>query len=62
MAQERTVTCPGCGAAMNRHAEKLAHDPRGESASAWDAALDGVLLEFHSCPQCGAMEERPARD
>ena len=51
--------CPGCGAAMNWHAEKL-DQSRSNEESAYDADLDGVLVEFHTCPVCKFVVERAA--
>lgn len=59
MPEKTAVTCLGCGAEMNRHAEKVDHDPLGEDAPGWDGALGGVLFEFHSCAECHATEQRP---
>lgn len=51
------IHCPGCGAAMNRHAEKLV-DPVDERSSA-EVGIEGLLLSFHECPLCGWIEQRP---
>ena len=52
------VPCPGCGAAMNRHAEKVVHP--AEAAEVVDPALGGVVLETHTCPGCGRIASRRA--
>jgi predicted RNA-binding Zn-ribbon protein involved in translation (DUF1610 family) len=44
------VDCPRCGAAMNRHAEKLVY---AEGAAE-------LLEEIHACPRCGNVESRVA--
>jgi uncharacterized protein (DUF2225 family) len=58
MSQQRRIRCPGCGAEMNRHAEKIDSSRTLEESAAADPALDGVLVEFHTCPSCGYVEER----
>jgi len=60
MNERARVRCPGCGAEMNCHAEKL--DPqRAADDPAADPALDGVVLEIHTCPVCKFVLEREAR-
>jgi C4-type Zn-finger protein len=55
--RERTkMICPVCGAEMNRHAEKVDYSAPG----AFDPDFGGVLMEFHTCPRCGFIVERPA--
>jgi hypothetical protein len=44
---------------MNFHAEKI-DQSRPPDDPAADAALGGVLLEFHTCPACKLVLERPA--
>lgn len=59
MAEPESLECPGCGARMNRHAEKV--DYRGlDALREWRDG--GVLAEFHACtrPGCGFTLERPA--
>jgi ssDNA-binding Zn-finger/Zn-ribbon topoisomerase 1 len=53
------INCPECGAPMNRHAEKL-DQSRGAGEKGWDTDLDGVLVEFHTCPVCKFVVERPS--
>jgi len=52
------LTCPQCGAPMNRHAE-LPTEPRdaNEAAQA-ELGLGVVLEETHQCPRCGAIVAR----
>ncbi|MFN2386296.1 MAG: hypothetical protein ABR576_08430 [Thermoanaerobaculia bacterium] len=50
------IPCPHCGAAMNRHAEKIVQ-PVDDQSSA-EAGLEGLLLSFHECPACGWIEQR----
>lgn len=46
------LSCPRCGAKMNRHAEKIVHrDPDSPD-------FDGVVEEFHTCPGCRYVLER----
>ena len=60
MLEQQRIRCPGCGAEMNRHAEKVDYSWTLEEPAAADAAFDGVLVEFHTCPRCGSIEERAA--
>lgn len=55
---ERLI-CPRCGGEMNRHAEKVDYsaDPSGLSSP---LVFGGALMEFHSCPGCKHIVERPA--
>jgi ribosomal protein S27AE len=55
----RAMTCPECGAAMNRHGEKLVYS--GETGGpAVDPVLGGVMEEMHACPRCGYVASRRA--
>ena len=56
MTERPRITCPACGAEMNRHAEKV--DSSGTEG--FDSELGGVLMEFHTCPACGLVVERRA--
>lgn len=57
MAESDKLNCPGCGAEMNHHADKLVHDSApGEDAAEADA--DGFILEAHTCPACGRSATR----
>ena len=58
MAEPRKIRCPTCGAEMNRHAEKVDYSRALEEGSVGDPAFEGVLVEFHTCPACGDVEER----
>jgi hypothetical protein len=56
------MTCPACGAEMNRHAEKLV-TPAGPADEAWDEAwvdpvLGGIVDELYACPACGTSASR----
>jgi hypothetical protein len=44
---------------MNRHAEKVDYSRTPEEGAA-DPAFEGLLVEFHTCPACGYVEERTA--
>lgn len=59
-AEAEKITCPKCGAEMNRHAEKIDYTVGHADASASDAELGGVVLEFHTCPECGQTLSRRA--
>lgn len=51
------LTCPMCGAVMNRHAEKI--DTRIAVDAGEDfALLGGALCEIHTCPACRYVMER----
>ena len=54
------VLCPGCGAVMNHHAEKLVDLVDAGEAGRFDLALGGLLEEMHACPACGNVESRPS--
>ena len=60
MSEQRKIRCPVCGAEMNRHAEKVDYSWTLEGSAAADAAFEGALVEFHTCPACGYVEERAA--
>jgi predicted RNA-binding Zn-ribbon protein involved in translation (DUF1610 family) len=59
MFEQQTIRCPGCGAEMNRHAEKVDYSRTPEEGAA-DPTFEGLLVEFHTCPACGYVEERTA--
>lgn len=58
MSAPRTpLSCPRCGAPMNRHAEKPC-EPRDE-AEARRADAEGIMIEeTHQCPGCGCIVAR----
>jgi len=60
MLQQRRIRCPVCGAEMNRHAEKVDYSWTPEEPEAADTAFEGALVEFHTCPAGGWVEERAA--
>ncbi len=59
-AGREPMICPKCGDEMNYHADKLLYPEREEEFRFLDAALGGVVAEFHSCPGCGAGASRLA--
>ena len=54
---DRTMSCPRCGAAMNRHAEKLSWTNEDEPGEI-DPAFGGVIEAQFACPVCGASAAR----
>jgi predicted RNA-binding Zn-ribbon protein involved in translation (DUF1610 family) len=52
------MTCPGCGAEMNPHAEKPVVPMPDVETSRVDWALGVLLEEVHQCPACGWVESR----
>ena len=60
MAEANPMICPDCGVPMNHHADKLRKEAHSDDASAFESALDGVIEQFHTCPQCGKTESRRA--
>jgi ribosomal protein S27AE len=55
------MICPGCGAEMNQHAEKLVDPTSAEMAKRIDPALGAIVQEMHTCPGCGAGAMREAQ-
>jgi ribosomal protein S27AE len=53
MQQRSSIACPGCGAVMNHHADKLV-----ETAESPTRGFAGMVLEIHTCPECGKVEAR----
>lgn len=60
MNDRTKLRCPGCGAEMNRHAEKIDTGRGSEEGAAGETDLGGILVEFHTCPVCGFVVERLA--
>ena len=59
MSDTEKMNCPGCGAEMNHHADKLDY---GAPEGVVDDAFDGAaVVEAHTCPGCGRTATRPAR-
>jgi predicted RNA-binding Zn-ribbon protein involved in translation (DUF1610 family) len=46
------INCPACGATMNHHAVKIEYG----SDQPTSLEFDGVLMNVHTCPECGAVE------
>ena len=59
-AKRAPMICTICGAEMNYHADKVFYPESPEALKMMDAALGGVINEFHSCPGCGAGASRLA--
>ncbi|HEX8141589.1 MAG TPA: hypothetical protein VF553_03275 [Pyrinomonadaceae bacterium] len=59
MAESKMI-CPGCGAEMNRHAEKIDFAAALDEGIGVDEDLGGILEEIHTCPQCGETQARRA--
>lgn len=51
------MTCPGCGAQMNVHAEKPV-DPVTRAETERVDALGPLIEEIHQCPGCGTVQSR----
>lgn len=60
MANQK-LKCPGCGAEMNHHAEKIDYSTALGDPRSMDPDLGGVIEEVHTCPKCGAVETRRAQ-
>lgn len=56
MPETDKMKCPNCGAEMNHHADKL--DYGAEADEAADADEGGVVIEAHTCPNCGHTATR----
>jgi len=50
--EKDAMQCPRCGKTMNHHADKMIH---------WAPDVCGEVVEFHSCPNCGAAASRKAQ-
>ena len=57
MTETEKLKCPDCGAEMNHHADKLDYGAAGDEASGPGA---GVVIEAHTCPDCGRTATRAA--
>ncbi len=56
MTETNKMKCPDCGAEMNHHADKLDYGAEPDAAS----ESDGVVIEAHTCPDCGRTATRSA--
>ena len=54
------MTCDGCGATMNAHAEKPVVPVGGAEAASAEGALYVIVEEIHQCPRCGRVQSRRA--
>ena len=52
MPDTTTITCPKCGAAMNRHAVKIEYG----SDELPNPDFGGVLKNVYTCSKCGDIE------
>ena len=52
MPETDKMNCPDCGAEMNHHADKLDYGT--------DTEEGGLVIEAHTCPDCGRTSTRPA--
>lgn len=57
---EKKLRCPACGAEMNFHAEKIDYSLDSPDSDDSEQDFGGVLVEFHTCPECRFVLERPA--
>ena len=58
MPETDKMKCPDCGAEMNHHADKLVYGDAVDEAP--DTGDGGVVVEAHTCPDCGRTATRPA--
>ena len=58
MPDAKKMICPDCGVEMNHHAMKIDYTTEPDAHEAADAELGGVLIEAHTCPQCGQTATR----
>ena len=52
------MTCPGCGAKMNPHAEKPVDPVTRAETERMDAAVGALIEEIHQCPNCHNVQSR----
>jgi ribosomal protein S27AE len=57
VTETNKMNCPDCGAEMNHHADKLDYGAAPDEAS---ETTGGVVIEAHTCPDCGRTEARSA--
>ncbi|MBV8856965.1 MAG: hypothetical protein JOZ02_08555 [Acidobacteria bacterium] len=58
MPETDRMNCPDCGAEMNHHADKLDQSAAADAAS--DTDEGGLVIEAHTCPDCGRTAARAA--
>jgi ribosomal protein S27AE len=56
MNETDKMKCPECGALMNHHADKLYEN----AAPAGASEESEVVIEAHTCPDCGCSATRQA--
>lgn len=59
---KKKMVCPDCGVEMNQHAMKIDYTAEPHAREAVDPELGGVLMEAHTCPQCGQTATRQHDD
>lgn len=57
MTETDRMKCPGCGAVMNHHADKLDYNAPEDEASEPGSE---IIIEAHTCPACGRTATRTA--
>jgi len=62
MAKTNPMLCSDCGVPMNHHANKVNYTAVEEEGGVIDPQSGGVVVEFHTCPQCGKTHSRPAAE
>ena len=58
MPSTNRLRCPGCGAEMNHHANKVDYSAGHDVPDAVDPAFGGEVQEVHQCAACGNIELR----
>ena len=58
MPETEKMKCPDCGAEMNHHADKLDYGAAADDAYETDEG--GLVIEAHTCPDCGRTATRAA--
>ena len=52
------MTCGGCGATMNPHAEKPVEPVTRLETERMDASVGALIEEIHQCPDCHNVHSR----
>jgi hypothetical protein len=60
MQTREKMTCPGCGAKMNHHADKMLQTG-SVVAGHFDQTFAAELIELHSCQACSEGASRTAQ-
>jgi ribosomal protein S27AE len=61
MPESEPMMCPVCGVAMNHHADKIDQSAAAEADGAGAAESALVIVEAHTCPECGQTHTRSER-